>query len=134
MIDITSRTPDCKIRAYDTGEIHISASLARRMKLCDGDRVQILMHRNNGYDELYIAKGDGASGIIARGNSRRGSSLRIYSKKASSVLLRGHGKGIFRIGESIQKDDKELHTIIYCKNYAERKEIHTIQGDHQATI
>lgn len=126
MIDITSRMPDCKIRAYDTGEIDISAELARRMNLQNGDRVQIFMCRNNGYDELYITKSYEESGVVACGSSDRGRALRIYSKKASKIMLKGNRKGIFRVGEVINKDGRELHTIIYRKNYAERKEVHKV--------
>ena len=59
MIEITSRAPDCKIRAYDTGEIVLSAPLTRRMRLKDGDHVQIFMCRSNGFEEMFIAKCDG---------------------------------------------------------------------------
>ncbi len=126
MIEITSRAPDCKIRAYDTGEIVLSAPLARRMRLKDGDHVQIFMCRSNGFDEMFISKCDESSGLEARSKTKRGRSLRIFSKRATSILLKDEPKGIFRIGETIEKEGKELHTIIYLKNYAERKEVHTV--------
>ncbi len=127
MIDITSRTPDCKIRAYDTGEIVISASLAKRMNIVEGDRIQILMQRCSGFPELFISKtNDNSAGLETKCRSKGDRSLRIFSKKAAEIILKGKKKGLFRVGEIIQKDGVELHTIIYNKNYADRKEIHTV--------
>ena len=127
MIDITSRTPDCKIRAYDTGEIVISASLAKRMDITEGDRVQILMQDSDGFPELFISKtNDKFSGLETKCRSKGDRSLRIFSKRAAEIILKGKRKGLFRVGEMIQKDGIELHTIIYCRNYAERKEVYTI--------
>lgn len=126
MIEITSRAPDCKIRAYDTGEIVLSAPLTRRMRLKDGDRVQIFMCRSNGFEEMFIAKCDNPSGVPVKRRTKRDRSLRIFSKRATSILLKDEPKGIFRIGETIEKEGKELHTILFLKNYAERKEIHTV--------
>lgn len=126
MIEITSRAPDCKIRAYDTGEIVLSAPLTRRMRLKDGDHVQIFMCRSNGFDEMFIAKCDESLGLEARRRMKRDRSLRIFSKRAASIMLNDRSKGIFKMGETIKKGDKELHTILYFKNYAERKEVHTV--------
>lgn len=134
MIDITSRIPDCKIRAYSTGEIVISAPLARKMDVSDGDHVQIFMSRSMGFMELYISKCHGACGLKTKRRMKRDHSLRVFSKKAAGIMLNGQQKGIFRIGEVVQKEGRELFTIIYCKNYAERKEVHTIQGDHQTAV
>lgn len=134
MIDITSRTPHCKIRAYSTGEIVISAPLASIMDLSDGDHVQIFMCRSMGFMELFISKNHDACGLKAKRKKKGDRSLRVFSKKAAGIMLNNQQKGIFKIGEVIQKEGRELFTIIYCRNYAERKEIHTIQGDHQATI
>ena len=126
MIDITSRSPDCKIRAYDTGEIVISASLAKRMDITEGDRVQILMQDSGGFPELFISKTSNSfSGLETKCRSKGDRSLRIFSKRAAEIILKGKKKGLFRIGEMIQKDGVELHTIIHCKNY-ERKEVYTI--------
>lgn len=126
MIEITSRAPDCKIRAYDTGEIVLSAPLTRRMRLKDGDHVQIFMCRSNGFDEMFISKCDESSGLEARRRTKRDRSLRIFSKRAASIMLNDKSKGIFKMGETVKKGDKELHTILYFKNYAERKEVHTV--------
>ena len=46
--------------------------------------------------------------------------MRIFSKRATSILLKDEPKGIFKIGETIEKEGKGASHII-SKNYAERK-------------
>jgi len=133
MIDITSRIPECKIRAYDTGEIVISSHLARKMDLREGDNVQIFMCRSDGYPELFIAKCGGEAGLMVKRIRKEDRTLRIHSKRAAKLMLGQDKKGLFRIGEVIHREGKELHTIIYRCNYnGKRKEVYPIQGSDQA--
>ncbi len=117
MIEITSTLPEFKIRAYTTGEIVISAPLARIMDIDDGDCVKIFMCDGGRHNtsEMYIAKDK--NGLRAK-RRKKDRSLRIYSKQATDLLLNGCEKGVFRIGESVTIEGKELHTIIYKRNYA----------------
>jgi hypothetical protein len=109
MIDIQIKTRMAAIRAYGTGEITLSAQLARRMKLKEGDGIK-LSWGNSTFRELYISKN--ADGVVLRkkGNTR---ALRCYSVEYADVLLQGRDKGTFRVGEAVG----EYHTIIYKKNY-----------------
>ena len=84
------------------------------------------MCRSNGFDEMFISKCDESSGLEARRRMKRDRSLRIFSKRAASIMLNDKPKGIFKMGETVKKEGKELHTILYFKNYAERKEVHTV--------
>lgn len=131
MIELTAKTLVRSIRVYRRGVIVISAQLSRDMGIQNGDRVQIFMSRDGGYPELYIAKGD--TGVIAK-KRKNDSSMRIFSRQVADELLKGSEKGIYRVGDMVVKDGRELYSIIYMRNYAEREEIHQVQGDHQAAI
>ena len=70
-------------------------------------------------EEIYIAK----SSIGVEAKQRNGcKQLRINSKDYAELILRGAGSGVFRIGETVEKDGDEYFTVIYKKNYG-RKEV-----------
>lgn len=107
------------IRVYASGEITFSNMLCRRMGLKENDLVSLYVSDSPGVEEIYIAK----AGIGVEAKQRNGcKQLRINSKDYAELILRGAGSGVFRIGETVEKDGNEYFTVIYKKNYG-RKEV-----------
>lgn len=123
MIELTTRELTRAIRVYRRGDIIISAKLSQDMGLEDGDHIQIFMQREQGFPEMFIAKGETGTIVKKRKNDR---SMRLFCKRVTDKLLQGEEKGVFRIGEKIEKEGIELHSIIYKRNYAGRKEVHQV--------
>lgn len=118
------------IRVYESGEIVITAMLAKSMNLHPGDRVAIFKEKNpSSCEELYLAKSE--TGIEVRQRRNRGNQRTccIYSKQYAGTILKGDKKGIYRIGEKVNKNGVDYFTIIYKRNYGDK-----IQGNNTPSL
>lgn len=108
------------VRVYNSGEIIITAQLAKDMNVRPGDKVALFAEQPKGScPEIFLAKTEtGIEVRHRRGGRKNQRTCCIYSKEYAGKLLRGSKKGIFRIGEIITKDGVNFFTIIYLKNYA----------------
>jgi hypothetical protein len=106
------------LRAYDSGEIVITARLAKTMELQEGQGVKMVYSDNPTSRELYLTKCHTGIETRRRRADYNSSALRAYSTIYTKMLLKGAKRGIFRIGETIQCEGKDYFTIIYKKNYA----------------
>lgn len=108
------------IRVYENGEIVFSSALVKLMDIKCGDSILMFSEFENGFKEIYIAKSD--NGALVYKSNRNGyktiNPLRIYSSEYSKILLGKNKKGIFRIGEKINKEGIDYFNVIYVKNYA----------------
>lgn len=107
------------LRVYESGEIVITAPLARKMKITEGEGVKLLFCDVSKSRELFLTKSDRGVKTKLRRKGTNTVSLRLYSKEYANALLNGAKKGIFRIGETVSHEGQNYFTVIYKKNYAE---------------
>lgn len=106
------------ISFYPSGRIDISAHIARKLQLTDGDVIDFVFDKGELYIYVklragnYAGRHDGRVWATAHGKG----TFRTWSKAMTTAVLRGAGaSGLLRCpcGMEFERDNKKYITIIY---------------------